>query len=515
MKKLVSFLLAAAMLLSLASTAVAADVQEIDVMVMYRDIDDLNFAEMPYYNDPETGITAITGVHANFNQVKQSDYSTKLNLMLASNEYPEIILRGGLNLEMYGVDQEILLPLDEYIDAYMPNYKALLDADPEMAQSLRSSDGKMYQIGWIIPQNINVNGHLFINETWLKNLGLELPTTLEDFEKCLIAIRDGDADGDGDTTDEIPYGGTWGSPMNGLHYAFSSFGIPANTSYVGIDDENKVYSWLQDDNLRAAVETLARWYQEGLIDLEAVSQDDNSFDAKLNACEYGAFYRWRMTAMGTDESVYSQYTCIVPPSANGIQPKLLRTMELPSFGAALTVTAEKNGNIEACCRWMDAQFQWDNMIDGYNGRRAEGFWDYDENGMVVLAPMDDGTRSVPGQSSLYYCPGELYFSKVIMPSHRIEKTTYCEMYEAAGILEKNSENVLASLVLLNVEESTEKDLMFAELDKFVEESMTTFIVKGVTDDSWTKYEKTLEQLRIGDLVNLYQGAYDRYLEANQ
>lgn len=228
MKKLVSLLLAAIMLLSVTSFALADDVKEIDVMVWYRDIDDLNFSEMPYFNDPENGITAQTGVHANFNQVKGGDWSTKLNLMLASGEYPDIIQRGGINLEMYGVDQEILLPLDEYIDQYMPNYKALLDADPELAKVLRSSDGKMYQIGWIIPQNICLNSHLFINKTWLDNLGLEVPTTIEEYEQALIAFRDGDADGDGDPSNEIPLGATWNSSVSSLRFYLSSWGIPFN-----------------------------------------------------------------------------------------------------------------------------------------------------------------------------------------------------------------------------------------------------------------------------------------------
>lgn len=513
MKKLVSLILAAIMLLSMASFASADEAnKEIDVMVWYRDIDDLYFNDMPYYNDPETGITALTGVYANFNQVKGSDWSTKLNLMLASGQYPDIILRGTINLEMYGVDQEILLPLDDYIDQYMPNYKAMLDADPEMAQTLRSSDGKMYQIGWIIPQNINLNSHLFINQQWLDNLGLEMPTTIEEYEQVLIAFRDQDADGDGDSTNEIPLGGTWESSVSSLYFFLSSWGIPANQSYVNIDDENKVYSWLQADTLRTAMETLSRWYQEGLIDVEAVSQDENAFEAKVNAGQYGSFWRWRMTAMGTDEAVYSQYACMLPPTVEGIQAKLWRYLELPSFGAALTAGCE---DIEAACKWMDAQFDWEYMVDGYNGRKAEGFWDYGEDGKVVLTPMDDGTRTVPGQSSFYYCPGDLYFSKFQMPSHRIEKTNYCKTYEDAGVIETNSQDILAKLVAKTVDESTQLDLLKAEIDKFAVESLTGFIVKGVTDDSWNTYVKTLDNLRISEYVGINQTAYDRYLEANK
>lgn len=511
MKKLVSLLLAAVMLLSVTSFALADDVKEIDVMVWYRDIDDLNFAEMPYYNDPDTGITAQTGVHANFNQIKGGDWSTKLNLMLAAGEYPDIILRGSINLEMYGVDQEILLPLDEYIDQYMPNYKALLDADPDLARSLRSSDGKMYQIGWLIPQNICTDSHLFINKTWLDNLGLEVPTTIEEYEQVLIAFRDGDADGDGNPSNEIPMGGTYGSMVSGLQFMFSCWGIPANDKYVSIDDEGKVYSHLQHENLRAALETISRWYNEGLIDVEAVSQDENAYEAKVNAGTYGSFWRWRMTAMGTDESVYSQYVCMMPPTVEGVQAKLVRYLEIPSFGAALTVGCK---DIEAACRWMDTQLEWENMVNGYNGMKGE-FWDYDAEDRVELYPMSDGTRSVPGQSSLYYCSGDEYFAKFNMPSHRIEKTTYCQNYENAGIIEKNSRHVLQKLITLTVEESQQIDLLFAEIDKLAKESITGFIVKGVTDESWNTYVNTLNSLHIDEYVALYQTAYDRYLAANE
>jgi len=205
MKRLVSLVLAAMLLLCAAPAAFADSVKEIDVMVWYRDIDDLNFAEMAYYNAPETGITAQSGVKANFNQVKGADWSTKLNLALAGGNYPDIIMHGSIDLEMYGVDEQVLIPLDEAIEKYMPNYMALLDADPALAASLTSSDGHMYQIGWLIPQNINTESHLFLNKQWLDNLGLAVPTTVEEFEQVLVAFRDQDADGDGDAANEIPF----------------------------------------------------------------------------------------------------------------------------------------------------------------------------------------------------------------------------------------------------------------------------------------------------------------------
>lgn len=513
MKKLFSLLLAIVMLGSIIpGTLAEGAAKELDVMVWYRDIDDLYFNDMPYYNDAESGITALSGVHANFNQIKGADWDTKLNLMWASAEYPDVIVRGKINLEMYGVDQELLIPLDEYIDQYMPNYKSLLEADPELARSLRSSDGKLYQVGWLIPQNINTDSHLFLNQTWLDNLGLAMPTTIEEFEQVLVAFRDQDANGNGDTTDEIPFGGTYKGMVDGVIHLFSFFGVPFNEKYISIDEAGAVTSPLKAAGLRDALETVNRWYAEGLIDIEAVTQDTNSFEAKVNAGQYGSFWRWRMTAMGTDDAISSQYVCMMPVAADGYKVTLPRYLEIPTFGAAITAGCD---DIESACKWIDTQLEFENMINGYNGMRGPEFWDYDETGKVQLYPMPDGTRTVPGQSSMYYMCGDDYFEKVSMPSHRIEKTTYCQMYEDAGMIETNSWHVLTKLVNVNVDESRITDLRFAEIEKYADEAMTSFIVKGVTDESWATYEKTLDSLKLDEYIGVYQTAYDRYVAANQ
>ena len=509
MKKALAALLCLMLLGGCLVNVALADPKEIDVMVWYRDVDDLYFNDMPYYNG-ENGITAQSGVKAIFNQVKESDWSTKLNLMFASGEYPDVILRGGVNTEMYGVDQGILLPLDDYIEMYMPVYSERLAQDPQLAMSLRSSDGKMYQIGWIVPQNINSASHLFINTNWLENLGLEMPTTIDEFTAVLRAFRDEDANGNGDPSDEIPFGGTYKSMVDGITHLFSFWGIPFNDLYLSIDDNGSVVSPLLADGLRDALEVVSDWYNEGLIDIESLTQDGNSSDAKVNAGDYGAFWRWRLTAMGTDEAVYSQYGLMVPVSADGYKATLPRYLEIPSFGAAVTVGAE---DIESVMTWMDTQMQFDNMITGYNGAYGE-FWDYDDAGKVVIFPMTDGTRTVPGQSSFHYMAGDAFFEKMNMPSHRIEKTSYCKIYEDEGVIEQNSWRILNQLVTLTIDESTLAELRVAEIQKYADEALTSFIVKGITDETWNTYLDTLKNIGLQEYIDLYQTVYDRYVESN-
>ena len=41
---------------------------------------------------------------------------------------------------------------------------------------------------------------MYINQTWLDNLGLEVPTNMDELEEVLIAFKEGDPNGNGDTT---------------------------------------------------------------------------------------------------------------------------------------------------------------------------------------------------------------------------------------------------------------------------------------------------------------------------
>ena len=70
-----------------------------------------------------------TGVHVDFAEVKEVDWETRISLMFASGRYKDMILRGSLNTEEYGVTQGLLLPLDDYLAEHMPNYFSRLKQD--------------------------------------------------------------------------------------------------------------------------------------------------------------------------------------------------------------------------------------------------------------------------------------------------------------------------------------------------------------------------------------------------
>jgi putative aldouronate transport system substrate-binding protein len=486
--------------------------ESLDVLMWTRDIAD--FAEMEFYKQLEVQ----TGIKINLTTADGSEWSTKTNLMFASGEYADVILRGGIEVEQYGVDQKILIPLEDHIENYMPNYKALLARDPALNDYMRASDGHIYYTGFLMPQNINVEGHLFINKAWLDKLGLPIPTTMTEFENTLRAFRDRDPNENG-IKDELPFSGQWGSYESVLEF-LSFWGMPYknNENWLCITDDHRVTSQLLHENFRPAMETLNRWYAEGLIDMETFTQDLNAHNAKLNGALMGTLWRWRMIAMTTPEDVVEQYTCILPIAAlPGVKPRVHRYLELPGQGAYITSACK---DIERACTWIDAQYTFENQLNGYYGPYQEVIQDgktmkygheFDENGKVTFYTSD--LETIPNQSALHFYSGPEYFEKFNMPVQRIEKTSYCERYTDAGMVETNSGTILMSLVKMSAEDIARRDLLQVEINTLAKEAITSFITKGVTDTTWNTFNTTLQNLHIDEYIKLYQTAYDRYRAA--
>ena len=142
-----------------------------------------------------------TGIKVNWTVAKGDEFTQKKNLMFASGEYPDVIFGGGISVneeESYGVEQQILIPLDEYInEESMPNYYSLLETRPNFRKQMVATDGHIYSISRAWEIGYSSGGHFFINKQWLDNLNLPVPKTIEEFEAALRAFKENDPNGNG------------------------------------------------------------------------------------------------------------------------------------------------------------------------------------------------------------------------------------------------------------------------------------------------------------------------------
>lgn len=478
----------------------------LNVMFAIRDVDSMiEPNDMKVVQDLE----AKTGIHIEWEMIKGTDWETKLNLMFASGEYPDIILspNGKVDVEEYGVTQQLLLPVDELTEQYMPNYTDRVKAEEsDPAISLVASDGQKYSVGYLVGQNINTQAHFFINQTWLDKLGLSTPTSLDELTETLRAFKTGDPNGNGQQ-DEVPLEMGLDSGYYGVRWMLPMFGVPVDAEkWIYLDDDKKVQFAPTQEGFRQCLEWLHMLYSEGLIDKEVLSQDANVVESKLTDGNVGFFTAWRLTAMGWDEGVAKDCVLYMPTAPEGTKVQLARRLEMATNGAYITVA---NQHVPESMRWLDALLDTETMFSLYYGEEGTG-WEYNsENGKIDSIVTDtSGTKEMLDCNTLFFAPAE-YISKTFnMSPQRIEKTEYCETYEKEGFIQKYSDDYLA-MAPLTAQQHTDCALIETDIKNAVKENMATFVSEGITDESWNTFVKMFENMNITDYLKIYQDAIDQ------
>ena len=464
----------------------------------------VDFSNMWFYRQ----IEAQTGVHVDFDEVKDSEWDSSVSLAFAKGKLPDLILRGSLDVEEYGVSRHLPVPLDEYIRrGLMPNYAARLE-NSGLRDQLTASDGHMYQLGFLISQDVNTNGHFFINRNWLEKLGLDEPQTVEQLADVLRRFRDDDPNGNG-LRDEIPMEFTFDDNNTWIYNLFSFFGLPLNEEYVYLDERGKVRFAPEEDAFFATLDWLHQMYAEGLLDIDFISQGSNIWAAKVNEGNVGLFSYWRLQNTARTPEVASMYRIMVPVHAEDTRACLPRNMDIIEFGAAVTTACE---NPEAALRWLDAQFETENMLISQNGPLGDTLVKRDDGRYEVsYVPKDNELyQRVPVICGQFFAPADYYAGVYVPAAHRQEKTAYCKLYEEAGVLENVSHKMLTTVAPKTALEDAKLTRLKAKLKSIIDAALVSMVTQGVTAENTELMRQQLQEAGSGEYREIYQTLFDRW-----
>ena len=212
-----------------------------------------------------------------------------------------------LRLYNYGRRNRIVA-IDQYLDS-MPNFSAILEARPDIAEAIKSPDGHIYSLPRVEEMGLKAYPNiLFLNKAWVEKLidGGNMPSevslekeelvdglklTRNQFKAILQKFNDLDMDGDGTTTNEIPLSFVSGNWQGNESDLIASFGVPENTQHKTIVNGEVVFT-VEDENWYNAVVELNDWYNRGLIRSSAFTQTQDEFLARGQDGRYGSFYWW-------------------------------------------------------------------------------------------------------------------------------------------------------------------------------------------------------------------------------
>ncbi len=207
-----------------------------------------------------------------------------LSLLYASGELPDIIHMasgyvGGLDK---AVKDKIAVPLNDYIE-YMPDFLAVLDSNENMYKKpITTADGQIAAFPLINGDDyLLTSAGMMIRQDWLNDLGLDLPQTPDDLYNVLKAFKE-----EKGASVPLSVGAWWLKDIAVEHGMLTSpFGLVKGGFY---QVDGKVHYGYVEEEYKGVLEYLHKLYEEGLLDPNFQSVDDNTRRANIMNGDAGA-----------------------------------------------------------------------------------------------------------------------------------------------------------------------------------------------------------------------------------
>lgn len=436
----------------------------------------------------------------------QNSTSTKesFQIHLASGQLADIVGldKGRDDFMTYGMEGAFE-PLNDLIDQYAPDLKAVLDSKPSLRNYITAADGNIYFVPYIADGA--AAGGYFIRQDWLDALDLEVPTTVDEYYNVLKAFKTRDPNGNG-KNDEIPFfdRATKGKEVFRL---VTLWGGHSEEFYV---KNNKVkYSFMQPE-FKDGFVNLAKWYEEGLIDAEVLTRGKKSRDILFGNNTGGATHDWFGSTAGYNDKLVDQVPGfnlqpIAPPmnTKGQIVEEFVRTPNKPDGWAIATQSKYKVEVMKYMNFWFTEE-----------GRRLSNFGiegvQYDMiDGKPIFKPeiLNSSTNvldqlwNIGAQIPKGFYQDFEYERQWLNP---IAKKGI-EMYMENGYL-ADAYPVLA----LTTDEKAAYDKVYTNITTYAEEMQQKWLL-GAEDveSTWDEYITTLIEYGVEDLVATQQAAYNR------
>lgn len=458
-------------------------------------------------SEKEAGITVDWDVYVN------SDWADKKSVLLAGGDLPDAFLGSiALNDAEIAQNQAMFIPLEDLIEENMPNLKAAFEKDPTLKALVTSPDGHIYSLPKKAPMRPLIGNQLFINQKWLDNLSLDMPDTTDEFIEVLKAFKEKDANGNGDTKDEIPFGAGNFDPTYSFIMPFNNRLGADNTYNMTVKEGKAVYMPVEKD-YREGIAFMHDAYKEGLIDSEIFTQDSSMSDAKrMNAGEslVGVSSGW--TADATFGEHASEYVAL--PALKGPDGNRYVTSDPEHYNYSrnelMITTANKNPGL--LLKWADQFYTDDASIQTFYGSFGVGV-EKDGDKYKVLPPQDGESADSWAWINSLRDFGPKFVEEGFNDRVEIDKTS------GDGLkLELDKElREYAIDAFPNVNYSTEElnklSSIFIDISSYVSQMTSKWVVEGGIDTEWDDYLAQLDKMGYQDFIKIQEEAYARHLKA--
>ena len=470
-----------------------------------------------------------TNVEIQWTAIQSDQWGDKITLEMSNvKTLTDFVFSAGFSdsdLLKYA-KQGAIISLEDYIDAYMPNLKAVFDKYPEYRTMCEDENGHIWALPWIEQLGsektaIQTVGDMsFINKKWLDFLGLEMPTTVDEFEQVLIAFRDNadaiqkefNIDGsiipmscivnDGDQDPAIlinGFGEGYGDADRGRH--------------IAVTDDLKVICSSTQMGYKDGIAWLHKLYDEGLIDSEAFTQEWSTYVSKGKSGRYGVCFSWDVANIDNLED-WVPLPALTADTRN-ITPRNGSFTSGFDRGRCVVTSVAKNPAL--VCAWLDLMydpFQSPQNNWGTYGEDDEfDIFELSENAngdpMLKHAPLGDAS---PVEVREAECVGgplaildEYYGVYVTCPDDAQYRLDWIKDIYTPDM---NTKYVYPNVFMSEADTKKLSDLS-ADVTKCINSHKADWIMNGFTDADWDAYIEELNSYGLEEYLSIYQ----KYLDA--
>ncbi len=476
-----------------------------------------------------------TNVHVEWDAIQGDQWGDKISLAMANPKtLSDFVFTAGFSdtdLLKYA-DQGIIIPLEGYIDAYMPNLKKVFDEYPEYRIMSTDANGHIWAFPWIEQLGsektaIQTIGNMpFINKKWLDFLNLPMPGTVDEFEQTLIAFRDHASelqaqfgiegsiipmscivnDGDQDPAVLINgFGEGYGDMDKGRH--------------IAVTDDLKVICAATQPGYKDGIEWLHKLYTENLIDPEAFTQEWSTYVSKGKSHRYGVCFSWDVANIDNIED-FVPLPMLQADTKNLTPQNGSFTSGYDRGRCVVTAVAKQPALI---CAWIDQMYDpfqspqnnWgtygeDDEFDIFElGENAQG------EKMLKHAPLGDASPVEVREAEAVGGPlailDEYYGVYVTCPDDA--------QYRLDWIKDIYTPDMHTKYVYPNVfmtrEDTESLSNLQADISKCINTHKSDWIMNGFTDGDWDAYLSELDAYKLNDYLGIFQKYLDAFYEQEQ
>jgi putative aldouronate transport system substrate-binding protein len=473
-------------------------------------------SEVPAWLEAEK----YTGVKVKWIHAPEGKATEPYNLMIASGDLPDIMsfsftYPGGPEK---AIADKLILKLNTMVKQDAPDIAKFLNARPDIGKQVVTDVGSLYVVPflrtWIKDKSEEWERYFFgpqIRYDWLQEMKMELPKTLEDWEKMLTAFKNRGPN-------IIPLaalnsGGEY-KQINGLRNFMCAWRMDYHFYHV---DGKVMFGPVQPEYLEYLT-VMNRWYKNGLIDKDWVSRDYNSVRSMVAEGRVGSYWGRLNAEMGgwtplgkKNNPNFVLMDAPWPYAKDGKSYNMDGSAFAAFQGGGAAVTGKSKHPHEAL-KWLNFWWTEDGHnlgnfgIEGLTYNWVNGFPRYTD--LVMKNPEGLGVVNALSKYAADGAGGRMW----IQDARYWEQMMALEAQTVSGkMLQATADHSrVLPVVTPTADESREIAALLTEIGTYRDEMFAKFVVGAEPLSNFNAYVQRINGMGVARATAIMQGALERF-----